>query len=76
MLQYYIDEGYVEENGYHERRLPELNGRSKSEEAEIEMVSRKTLERYIQQLDEVISSGNTAVAKELQNEIIAVLSAD
>ena len=40
------------------------------------MVSRKTLERYIQQLDEVISSGNTAVAKELQNEIIAVLSAD
>jgi hypothetical protein len=45
LLQYYIDEGYVEENGYHERRLPELNGRSKSEEAEIEMVSRKTLER-------------------------------
>ena len=40
------------------------------------MVSRKTLERYIQQLDEVISSGNTAVAKELQNEIIAVFSTD
>ena len=40
------------------------------------MVSRKTLERYIQQLDEVISSGNAAVAKELQNEIIAVFSTD
>ena len=40
------------------------------------MVSRNTLERYIQQLDEVISSGNAAVAKELQNEIIAVFSTD
>lgn len=40
------------------------------------MVSNRTLKRYIDQCDNVISEHNTGAAKELQKEIIAVFSSD
>jgi len=40
------------------------------------MISGITFQRYINRLDEVIISGNTAVAEELQDEILAVFGSD
>lgn len=40
------------------------------------MISGITFRRYIGRLDEVIASGNTTVAKELQDEILAVFGSD
>lgn len=40
------------------------------------LLSKKTLQRYIQMCDEVISSRDTAKAKELQDEILASLCND
>ena len=40
------------------------------------MISKKTLQRYIEKLDEVIASSDTIAAKELQKEVLAVLSSE
>lgn len=40
------------------------------------MISSRTLKRYIDQCENVISQNNTSVAKELQKEILAVFSPD
>lgn len=40
------------------------------------MVAKVTLQKYLQKLDEVISTNNTAAAKELQSEILAVFESE
>ncbi len=40
------------------------------------MISEITFRRYINRLDEVIASGNTTAAEELQDEILAIFSSD